>query len=100
MAAAPEKVTITFETSPEGAEVFEASEKGDVLVGSTKPSFTLTRETDARATLKFVKPGYDTKTQIFGFVATQKMQIELHKEVKVAPKHNKPKPDDDLKGFE
>ena len=45
-------------------------------------------------------PGYDTKTQIFGFVATQKMQIELHKEVKVAPKHNKPKPDDDLKGFE
>ena len=100
VAAAPEKVTITFETSPEGAEVFEASEKGDVLVGSTKPSFTLTRETDARATLKFVKPGYDTKTQIFGFVATQKMQIELHKEVKVAPKHNKPKPDDDLKGFE
>jgi hypothetical protein len=69
----PAEVRITFETTPEGAEVYA----GDELLGTTP--FTLARKADESVTLTFQLKGYTPLTRKVRFASSGRIAVELER---------------------
>jgi hypothetical protein len=76
-------VKITFETTPDQAEVYE----GDELLGTTP--FTINRKAEESVTLSFQLKGYQTVTRKVRFSSPGRIVVQLEK-AEVAPAKDTP----------